>query len=178
MSDQDNIWIQTVSGGKFHLLAPTPEEVNLDDITWSLSMQCRYVGHVDRHYSVAEHSWLLSYAVAPEHALHALMHDATEAYVGDMSGPLKLLLPAYKEIENKIWDAIAQKFGITPELPAEVKDADARILLNERVALMPNTRYPWGSVEHLEPLPGWITPEGWNQQQARERFIDRYLELT
>lgn len=175
-NQDDTAWIQTISGGKFHLLAPTPDEVELEDIVWSLSMQCRFVGHVASHYTVAEHSILVSYAVAPEHALHALLHDATEAYVGDLSRPLKQLLPQYKEIEDSIWEVIALKLGIPSAMPAEVKEADARILINERMALMPRTRYPWG-VDHLEPLPGWIVPEGWSPDEARERFMDRYWEL-
>jgi hypothetical protein len=90
-------------------------------------------------------------AVAPEHALAALLHDATEAYVCDVPRPLKAYLDAYRAIEDHVWAAIAIRFGLALELPAEVKQADTRILLNERAALMSRAER-WPIDDTHEPL--------------------------
>lgn len=161
-------WMQTFSGARFYPLDPRPEEIDPTDIAHALSLLCRYGGHVDRFYSVAEHCVLMSEAVAPEHALAALLHDATEAYVCDVPRPLKRQLPGYREIESNVWWAIAEHFGVKLYLPAEVKEADNRILLTERDALMPNTRYSW-SVDGMEPLP--VKVEGWSPEAAEGRFL-------
>ena len=169
-------WMQTFSGQRFYPLDPRPEEINADDIAHALSLLCRYGGHVDRFYSVAEHCVLMSEAVAPEHALYALLHDATEAYVCDVPRPLKRQLAGYREIEEMVWLAIAERFGLPPTsvLPAEVKEADNRILLTERDALMPNTIYSW-SVDGLEPLP--VRVEGWTPQYAETRYRFRLRDF-
>src|SRR4051812_20612492 len=86
-------WMQTYTGRAFWPLDAQPEDVDPLDIAAALSMLCRYGGHVSRFYSVAEHCLLMSEAVAPEHALWALLHDATEAYMGDMVRPLKRQMP-------------------------------------------------------------------------------------
>ena len=102
--DVDRAWIQTYTGGKFHLLAPRQEEINIVDIAHALSMMCRFTGHVRRFYSVSEHSWHASYLVPKQDALWALLHDASEAYMADMNRPLKhftAIGPAYLKVEKK-----------------------------------------------------------------------------
>lgn len=168
-------WMQTFTGARFYPLDPRPEDINPDDIAHALSLLCRYGGHVDRFYSVAEHCVLMSEAVAPEHALHALLHDATEAYVCDVPRPLKRQLAGYREIEDSVWWAIAERFKVDSRLPREVKDADNRILLTERDALMPNTIYSW-SVDGMEPLP--VRVEGWTPQYAETRYRLALRDLT
>lgn len=171
-------WMQTYTGRRFYPLDPLPDEVDPADIAHALSLICRYGGHVDRFYSVAEHCVLLSQAVAPENALWALLHDATEAYVGDMVRPLKYHMPAYRQAEDQVADAIASRFGIDLTMPAEVREADSRILLDERAELMSATRHPWlqdtdGSTEPLGVVvAGW--PPGW----AEQRYLARLSELT
>lgn len=162
-------WMQTFTGSRFYPLDPRPEDIDSRDIAHALSLLCRYGGHVDRFYSVAEHCVLMSEAVAPEHALAALLHDATEAYVCDVPRPLKRQLVGYKYIEDGVWWAIAERFGVDSRLPREVKEADNRILLTERDALMPNTRYSW-SVDGMAPLA--VTVEGWAPRVAEKRYLD------
>jgi hypothetical protein len=87
--DRRGDWMQTFTGRAFYPLDPRPEDIDPVDIAHALSLICRYGGHSSRFYSVAEHCVLMSHAVAPEHALWALLHDATEAYLGDMIRPLK-----------------------------------------------------------------------------------------
>lgn len=161
-------WMQTYTGVRFYPLDPRAEEIDPRDIAHALSLLCRYGGHVDRFYSVAEHCVLMAEAVPPEYALAALLHDATEAYVCDVPRPLKRQLAGYREIEDNVWLAIASRFGVDPAVPSIVKEADNRILLTERDALMPNTRYSW-SVDGMEPLP--VTVAGWPPEIAEVRYL-------
>src|SRR6267378_1608096 len=95
-------WIVTYSGLQFYHLAPTPEMVCIEDIAHALSQTCRWTGHTKFHYSVAQHSIYCSFLVPAEHALAALLHDASEAYLGDMNRPLKHYTdagPAYMKVE-------------------------------------------------------------------------------
>ena len=157
-------WMQTNSGGRYYPMDPRPEDIEPRDIAHALSLLCRYGGHVDRFYSVAEHCVLMSEAVAPEHALYALLHVATEAYVVDVL------------FEALAWDAIANRFGLpTLALPEEVKDADNAILLTERNALMPRAGR-WSQDDDYEPLA--VTVTGWPPEEAERRYLDRLAELT
>lgn len=170
-------WMQTYTGKKFYPTAPIVEDIDIEDIAHSLSMQCRYNGHVREFYSVAEHCILMSYAVPAEFALEALLHDATEAYVGDMVRPLKIQMPEFQEAERVIAEAIAARFG-TPSSSAmspEVKDADNRILLDEKAALMGRAPGAW-AVDGLEPLRVYI--KKWQPREARYKYILRFAELT
>jgi len=166
-------WMQLYSGKRFYPIDPRPEDIDPADIAHALSLLCRYGGHVDRFYSVAEHCVLMSEAVTPENQLAALLHDATEAYVADVVRPLKRYLPDYKAIEEKVWYAIAVRFGVELELPAEVKEADTRILLTERDELMPRTQYSWG-VDGLEPL--MVNVIGLSPLQAEDLYL-RQLKM-
>lgn len=173
-------WIQTYTGRKFWPLDPRPDDIDPQDIAHALSMLCRFGGHVDRFYSVAEHCVLMSYAVSPENALWALLHDASEAYVVDVPRPLKRHLPNYRQIEDAVLLAILDRFSVPREdiyelMPAEVQQADSRILLSERDALMSNTSEPW-EFEDLTPLD--VTINGWAPYEAKEAYLYRLRELT
>lgn len=169
-------WMHTFTGKKFYPMAPRAEDICIEDIAHSLSLQCRYNGHVISYYSVAEHCVLMSYAVSPENALWALLHDATEAYVGDMIRPLKKFMPAYVVAEDNVMAAICERFGVTQlTMPDEVRDADNRILLTEKNALLVKTGHKW-VVDDLEPLP--VTIEGWSPAKAEIEYILRFVELV
>lgn len=174
MTDRGD-WMQTYTGAKFYPMSPRAEEVNPVDIAHSLSLLCRYNGHVDRFYSVAEHCVLISWAVQPEDALWALLHDATEAYVGDMIRPLKLYQPAFAEAEDQVMTVICKRFGLDPDEPPGVKSADSRIILTERNALMSNTRHVWSSDQLELPLP--VTVRGWGPGEAERAYLARLREL-
>lgn len=182
MTDRGN-WVQTYTGRRFYPLDPRPSEVDALDIAHALSLICRYGGHVSRFYSVAEHCVLMSQAVAPEFALWALLHDATEAYVGDMVRPLKHHLPEYVAIEDGVMRAVATSFGLDfpPRLsglvrmPDAVKEADSRILLDERAELMRTPAGRW-ECDHLEPLG--VKVRGWDPLTAEVLYLARLGELT
>ena len=126
-------FIQTFTGKQFHLLNPRPEDICIEDIAHALSMLCRFTGHTRVFYSVAEHSMHCSLVVPKEHRLQALLHDATEAYLGDLSAPLKSLnlLNGYSLIEADIWRVIARAFQIPHVIHPKVKDADRYLLGRE-----------------------------------------------
>lgn len=171
-------WMQTFTGRSFFPLDPQPDDVDPSDVAHALSLICRYGGHVRRFYSVAEHCVLMS-RVVPEHvALTALLHDAAEAYVGDMVRPLKYQLPAYQSAEAEVLRAIAVRFDAPalarPELPALVKEADNRILLDERAALLGTPPQPW-AVEDLQPLG--VDIQGWSPERAEQEYLQRLAEL-
>jgi len=84
-----NATIGLFSGGTFDILNPRAEDVRIEDIAHALSQQCRFTGHTKTFYSVAQHSVLASTLVAAPDELWALLHDASEAYMGDMNRPLK-----------------------------------------------------------------------------------------
>jgi hypothetical protein len=167
-------WMQTYSGLRFYPRDPRSADIDPVDIAHALSLLCRYGGHVDRFYSVAEHCVLMSHAVAPEHALAALLHDATEAYLGDVVRPLKLQLPQYGAIEERVWGVVAIHFGLELSLPREVKEADNRILIDERTALMPRAGR-WFVDDEYEPLG--VTISGWLPDVAEGFYMHRLDEL-
>jgi hypothetical protein len=174
MSWERGDWMQTYTGRRFYPLDPQPVEIVAEDIAHALSLLCRYGGHVDRFYSVAEHCVLMSEAVAPENALAALLHDATEAYVCDVPRPLKRQLPGYRAIEDMVWLAIVACFPVPLILPDEVHEADSRILLNERATLMSRAE-TWASLDGLTQLPVVVT--GWQPAEAETAYLDRLEEL-
>lgn len=131
-------WIQTYTGIQFDLLNPTPEMVVIEDIAHSLARLCRFTGHANRFYSVAQHSWLCSFKSPPKYALEALLHDAHEAYTGDLNRPLKALCPAYKDIQSNIDRVIREKFNLPIVCSPIVKNIDRTMLYTEKRDLFSN----------------------------------------
>lgn len=168
-------WMQTYTGRAFYPMAPAVEDIDPVDIAHALSLLCRYGGHVQTFYSVAEHCVLMSYAVAPKNALWALLHDATEAYMGDLIRPLKHAMPEYRVAENRLMGVICDRFGLDWTCPAEVKAADNRILRDERDALLTDPPLPWKSIEDVPRLG--VRVEGWLPVEAEKRYLSRLHEL-
>jgi phage pi2 protein 07 len=127
-------YIRTYHGLEFDFVDPKPEQVCIEDIAHALSNICRFTGHTPNHYSVAEHSILVSYYVEPQNRLLALLHDASEAYLGDVASPLKQLLPEYKKLEEKVANVIFEALGVdivTNKAYNDVKLADNLMLEKE-----------------------------------------------
>lgn len=181
-------WILTHSGKPFDLLNATAAQINPLDIAHALSLICRFNGHCYRHYSVAQHSLLAADIVqsqghGPEIQLLALLHDAPEAYIGDMTRPLKHHLRSqasgcmsdYDRVEAHLWQIICERFGLEPELTDCIHDADMIALATEKRDLLPDHPTAWdclhGITPHNSELPAW-TPT-----QARQAFHDRLLDL-
>lgn len=129
----------TNSGRVVDLARPDPDTISIDDIAHHLSQINRFNGATDIPYSVAQHSLWCSRAVrpdTPQAQLCALMHDAPEAYLGDVILPLKGLLPEYRRLEDNMWRVIARKYGLPEELPACVKQVDRLAYIAERRLLL------------------------------------------
>ncbi|MHB8565280.1 MAG: metal-dependent phosphohydrolase, partial [Acidiferrobacteraceae bacterium] len=145
-------WILTHSGRMVDLMDPQPSMIDFGDIAWALSQLCRYTGHTRYPYSVAQHSVLVSHHVPKSLEAQALMHDAQEAYIGDLSSPLKRLVPEYGVIEDRVAKAIAERFGLPEKLDESVKRADLQALMTERRDLMHPGGDPWCITESPWPV--------------------------
>lgn len=138
-------WIETYSGIKFWPLDPQPREVNLIDIAHALAMLCRANGHCATFYSVAQHSLNVSNELAylgysAQVQLLGLLHDASEAYLSDITRPVKKHLPEYIAMERQLQTTIFQAFSLFPtETELEiVSQADNTLLAHEVRTLMKN----------------------------------------
>jgi uncharacterized protein len=166
--------MQTFTGRQFWPLDPRADEVFIVDIAHALAHSCRYGGHCERFYSVAEHSVLCSRVVPPWDALAALLHDAAEAYVVDIPRPLKPYLAGYKDIELRVWRAIAMRYGLDEKLPASVKLADNAVLLAEAEQIMKPHPAPW----RVPGEPADVTVRCLDPIRAKLDFLTRFAELT
>lgn len=133
-------WIFTASGQRYFPTNPRPEEIHIEDIAHALSQINRYTGHTVRPISVAQHSVLCARHASPEVALEALLHDAAEAYLGDLSRPVKQYLVMMAErnddisfatLEDLNAQAISVRFGLTYPWPEEITVLDNRALATE-----------------------------------------------
>jgi hypothetical protein len=180
-------WILTHSGKPFDLLKPQAAQINPLDIAHALSMICRFNGHCYRHYSVAQHSLLVADIIKsqghdPEIQLLALLHDAAEAYVGDMTRPLKLWLRQdtdgesdYDLVEQGVWHAICAQFGLDPVLPDCIHIADMIALATEKRDLLPDHPTAWECLHGITPHN--IELDNWTPSQAAQTFHHRLLDL-
>lgn len=146
-SDKDIGWIETYSGKQFYLDGTDTDSIVIEDIAHALANLCRYNGHTNRFYSVAEHSVLVSYAVPKEYALWGLMHDASEAYLSDIPRPFKAMIANYKTMEANVMARIAKKYGMEPTEPAIVKNADSALLYPEAQHLMASRGELWADID-------------------------------
>jgi hypothetical protein len=171
-------WIQTFTGKKFWVLDAREEDVDIRDIAHALANTSRFGGHTERPYSVAQHSvWVSRHC--PKYPLIGLLHDAAEAYLGDMVKPLKGDMLEYQRAEANLWAVIADKFRLPNELPEEVKVADRLALVTERRDLMKVTGHKWHpTLEALEPDPEPIRSGWWAHRQAEKNFLAEFARLT
>lgn len=173
-----NPTITTYTGRTFNLLEPDPDEICIEDIAHALSNLCRFTGHVRRFYSVAQHSHIVSRLVPSDIAFMALMHDASEAYIADISTPLKHQLHDYKQIETRIELAIQVKFNLNAEGATKrlIKQADLIALATERRDLMPRVEGDeWDLLNGIRPMRDALHPV--DPDTAKALFMQRAWEL-
>ena len=177
------MWIQTYSGVKFDFDNFTDDDLKLEDIAHSLGMQCRVRGHCSVFYSVAQHSVLVSQVAEALGGRGAgqwgLLHDAAEAYVGDIPTPMKT--EEDQKREGVLMARIADKFGLpnlnvpmNGHINTVVKHADKLLLATEKRDLMPNIGI-WESIEGIEPLMDVIKPI--SPKASVTLFHKRFKEL-
>lgn len=187
-------WSQSYSGSKYWVLDPKPKDINLIDIVTGLANASRYRGQTQFYYSVLTHCVLVSRAVerlalergwpieaAREAALEGLLHDGSEAYIGDVARPLKKsrVMKAYCKLEKSWEAAIRERFDIetSPDYQSIVDECDKRIVLDEVKAIMrdPDMWRRNGRYLDLKPLDVEI-PE-WSIEDSHVEFYKRYYEL-
>ena len=178
-SSKDYTWMQTASNGELDFTADEWIVMPIEDIARALANICRYNGHCSRYYSVAEHSVLISRLVPQELALAALLHDASEAYVGDVPSGLKRFMGGnFKDLERKATDAVARGYELTYEQLENpvIKSFDKRILIEEGDALMPP--HPFWEQLRRDLEPTGVVLECWPPDVANAKFLERFRELT
>ena len=176
------MWINTYTGKTIHLDGPAAElnceSIDIESIAHSLANQCRFVGHTSKFYSVAEHCWLASWFGKPSRAIFKLMHDSAEAFIGDISSPLKTLLPELKPIEQMLQNQIYKTFDleITEEDQKQIEEADNILLYLEAKRML--------ATEHLElyrrtekhPML-YVAFRFFTPVQAKKAFLNRFSTL-
>lgn len=173
-------WIMTQSGRMFFFEHPHSASIDIQDIAAALSKICRFTGHTRCHYSVAEHSirvsWLAETKYGREFAREGLLHDAAEAYVSDLNGPLKRLIgEGYKQWEAVAEKAVAEKFNFPASKSAPIKDCDGVVYLTEKRDLFPPYNLPFTSYPDKEALADPIIPM--SAELARLLFLHRFEEV-
>ncbi len=168
-------FIQTYSRAKFWPKDPCPDEVEIADIAHALSNICRFGGHTREFYSVAQHSVFVSNLLdSVANQRRGLMHDATEAYIGDIVRPIKQDWPEYQAVEARLWHAVCERFGLREEhLPGD-KWADNTALVTEARDLF-DIPPEWIKNYAERPLEFRVTP--WPPQDAERLFLARWEEL-
>lgn len=126
-------WILTNSARPFDLLNPRAENVITTDLAHALSLVCRFNGHCAHHYSVAQHSLLVAYIIdkeggTPEEQLAGLLHDGTEAYISDLTRPLKLLLIEAARQREIAWLNIVSQYASGASGVVSIRAAAMHIL--------------------------------------------------
>jgi len=172
--------LRTFTGRMINPCDIRTEEVDINDIAHSLAHQCRFLGHARGFYSVAQHSVIVSELVPKADSLWGLLHDAAEAYLGDIIAPIKRCeeMYVYRSAEDRVLKTVAEKFALNPVLPASVEDADKSILATEFRDITTVDDPGWIISEcGCEPIAGLhITP--WPPDVAEDRFLRRFWELA
>ena len=168
-------------GRSLDITAPDTLMIQIDDIALSLSRKCRFGGFTREWFSVAQHSWnvamhLRAFGATPVVQLQGLMHDAQEAYLGDVATPHKDLFHGFRELEEHLQSVVFDRFSIPWPLDSKVRAVDELMLHSEAEALLPR------------PTPDWVKPglgvsavcdlSGWTHVKAQHKFLDLFYSLT
>lgn len=146
------------SGLYFDIQYPHNSVITFNDIAHSLSNLCRFNGHCNKFYSVAQHSVLVSGLVADEFKAVALMHDMAEAVTGEITTPMKVLVPEFEDIQMTVHIELCRKFNLPEEIPQEVQLADLIMLATEKRDLMPEGNLIWEIIKNINPMSEIISP--------------------
>jgi hypothetical protein len=174
-----NPYFWTYAGKCVHPLDPHPDEIDIEDIAHALAHVCRFLGHTDRFYSVAQHSVLVSQQVPAADALWGLLHDASEAYICDLAAPIKRdpSMEGYRVAEQRLMACVCRRFGLAPEMPESVKQADRVLLATEFRDVTTVDDLAW-IVGECGAAPFEMSIFPWSPVVAEDQFLRRYRELT
>ena len=172
----ETTYISTYLGNRFWPTEPRIDRIDIEDIAHGLAYQCRFNGQTSAFYSVAQHSIMVANILPPHLHKAALLHDAAEAYLGDIVKPLKHLLPGFAEIEAGVTRLIAQAFEVDFDTDhVAIKHADMVALATEKRDLMPNSAEAWSYLAGIAPLPELIDPLP--PAQAKAAFLAAWTQL-
>jgi hypothetical protein len=189
--DAKSGYIGTFGGRKVYPQHPTPDQIDIFDIAQGLSNSCRWGGQIRYFYSIAQHSVFVSSICHPENKLCALLHDASEAYLGDMVKPLKYLpeMEPFRKFEKMLSGAIATYVGInTLEKNEEVDDAD-QVMMSLEALRLRGVKPTWAQVILKERTPNLLMDnikwdynsgflgEFWTPEKAFGIFLKMYFDL-
>jgi hypothetical protein len=174
-------FFETANGLIVNLNNPTVDMIDIHDIATALGNFCRFGGHVSPFYSVAQHSCMVALLAinnleSSEVVRAALMHDATEAYLGDVIKPLKIILgERYKELERKFEKVIFEKFELDLALLPIVKKYDVQALEIEHTYLRKHGKSDdWDMVWRSK----YAYTDVWDPAKAGTRFLDFHEHLN
>jgi hypothetical protein len=166
----------TVSGVEIDINNVKPTDISIMDITIGLSNVCRWGGQIEKFYSVAQHSVMVSRLAPQELKMAALMHDASEAYLGDVISPLKYILGrSYKDIEMRFTQSIYTHFNIGIDEIKEVKEFDLKMLHAEHDAFRCGNMGMWDDLM-FDLFDGRMT-NIWSPSYAATKFYEEYTNL-
>ncbi|MFN3827814.1 MAG: phosphohydrolase [Micavibrio sp.] len=185
---KDGAWAESVSGRIMNVLDPSPDLISITDIAEGLAKQCRYNGQIPVFYSVAQHCTVVADLLPRRLAIYGLLHDAHEAYLGDLITPVKMAVSArvgwnvWKKIEEPLDKAIFEAFGLSWPLSETDQDilahADRVALATEVRDLKPqsyrNNRKYWQSLP--DPADFMIRPAPW--PKAASLYIKKFIRLA
>lgn len=178
----DPTWISTASGRLLDFAAPTEDMIEPYDIAAGLSRACRFAGQLSgeiEHYSVAQHSLILACLVrrqttSPDLVAAALLHDAHEAYTGDLITPLKSALPGIEALHARLDRAIADRFGFDADLFADplIKGLDRALTAREADLFTPANSFSFPSHYYEEAsLVHGVDPRPMGATLVRAIFV-------
>lgn len=168
-------YITTYSGQKFYPDTCEIDHIPIADIAHALSQNCRYNGHLEGFYSVAEHSIIVSHLCHPQQALWGLLHDVTEAFVPDIPRPLKPFIAGFDDFEAKIMEQVCKRWHLAKEMPESVAYIDKHIVGEEAAHMF---REPPDWIRFYDRIPRAARMfRNWGPAAAEHRFLERYSEL-
>ncbi len=180
----NNLFYVTYTGVQVYPNNLTTLDICLEDIAHHLTKIQRFGGALplNKSYSVAQHSILMAITAleryGEETARACLLHDASEAYLGDVVSPLKAALPDYQEIEDEVQNLIYTKYNIFSITGANVKRLDTAILLDEAREFVP-LQYDLFCNIYSNTVPLGIKIDGnLNPHKVKEKFLSMCHELN
>lgn len=189
------ISFRTVSGRRLDLEQPRPEDVDIRDIACGLSKICRFTGQLPEFYSIAQHSLFVAELVPARLKKAALLHDASEAFLTDISRNLKHspFMDGYRLLEDRWRAAIEEQYGLAlaPADRQELKYADDLAAIYERVTVRKQRTWQYHGLQEIvdASAEGWVRsprldllrlaegiPEEWPTNLSCRRIEEIYLQ--
>lgn len=175
--------IRLRSGLYLDLSDPREDQFTLEDIAGGLSKICRFGGQIECFYSVAEHSYWCGYraecdGLSRDEICAVLLHDAAEAFVGDVVKPLKIMLGEFGRVERRVEGVIERKFGVDfGRHKNAIRKIDQEMLIAERRAMFSVDDVQWTGEDTVRRLA--LTFGRWNPSLAEEvflKYVKKWLE--